>query len=354
MSDWRSLFPAPAGAGDTWSVEQRVLRRGGHDFLLLPTRAHLAARTLALYPAQTPRARAARWLLGLGLELHLPMPLARVGLEISASSGLAQFLEKVAGTPRPAFGLLCGNPRSAAQRFVIVVFDAAGEAVGAVKAATSSEGRALIQREANFLEAHPSLPGAPSGRGRFSSPETDAFALDFVRGFSPQTDDIGGLARIVSAWIDSRRMVALSAIPAWRNVASHSQLSSLGKQCVHPVIFHGDLAPWNVRVDRGQWTVLDWERGEEIGVPAWDWFHFELQHAILVRRLATRELVVLAKIILARPEFQRYAEATGAAGCAGALLLAYLYHAAEVLQPTEGLESLRALRRAWEETLPRG
>jgi aminoglycoside phosphotransferase (APT) family kinase protein len=233
-----------------------------------------------------------------------------------------------------------------------LLFNAAGEAVGVIKAATSPHGRALIQREADFLEAMASVQGVPRECGRFSSSEVEAFALDFIRGRPPKANDISGLARTVGAWIDPDRVVSLSEIPAWRRVDFRQKFAALADCRVHPVVFHGDLAPWNVRVDRGQWTALDWERGEKVGVPAWDWFHFELQHAILVRRLAPRKLVALAKVILSRPEFQRYAQAAGVANCAGILLLAYLDFAAEVLQPVEGLESLRALRRALEEAFP--
>ena len=45
----------------------------------------------------------------------------------------------------------------------------------------------------------------------------------------------------------------------------------LGSRLVSSVVFHGDFAPWNIKVDRaGAWMVLDWERGELHGVPCWD------------------------------------------------------------------------------------
>jgi len=46
---------------------------------------------------------------------------------------------------------------------------------------------------------------------------------------------------------------------------------------VYPALTHGDFAPWNVKVSRRQWTVLDWERGELAGRAGWDWFHFVMQ-----------------------------------------------------------------------------
>lgn len=50
--------------------------------------------------------------------------------------------------------------------------------------------------------------------------------------------------------------------------------------------------------------VLDWERGELAGIPAWDWFHFVLQPAILVAREDTAALVRRLEGLLASADFQ--------------------------------------------------
>jgi hypothetical protein len=328
-----------------------VLQRRGHDFLLLPESASSAAQTLALYPAQTLPARLARRVSRSWLRWHLPVPFRRVALEISERAPLFAFLARQAGANPFTFGLLCGNPQNPAQRFILLVLDAHGRIVAVVKAAAAEPGRALIRREADFLEACSGRKGLPRLLDRLSGEEVEAFALEFVPGNSPAANDVAGLSRILRAWIDAQQSVPLAEIPSWQSVASDPTLSTMRGRYVRPVIFHGDLAPWNIRVSQGEWTVLDWERGERIGVPTWDWFHFELQHAILVRRLPAEALLAFAEEILNRPEFVRYAKMTEVSGCQRLLLHAYLGYAVEVLKQTEGMESLRKLRRAWAERM---
>jgi hypothetical protein len=330
-------------------VYKYELRRDGHAFLVLPTSPSLAAETLNLYPAQTWLARLMRWALRQWLNLRLPLPYPRVACEIDENSSLWAFWVELAATPEPEFGILCGNHRSPAQRFIALVFGPQREIVGVVKSAHTSEGRSLIEREADFLESCSTVQGIPRLRGRLENEQVQAFALEFVRGEPPQANDIAGLARTLGLWIDLENFVELENIPMWRHLPPCADISRVGMHRVHPAIFHGDFAPWNIRVFRGNWVVLDWERGEKIGVPTWDWFHFELQHAILVRRLSTPALLTVAETILARPEFHRYAKTAGVLGHERSLFLAYLNYAIEVLRPTEGLETLRQLRRSWSE-----
>jgi thiamine kinase-like enzyme len=52
-------------------------------------------------------------------------------------------------------------------------------------------------------------------------------------------------------------------------------------------VYHGDLAPWNVKITpRGRVTVMDWEYGGLKGPAAWDWIHYLLQRASLVDHLS--------------------------------------------------------------------
>lgn len=347
MSDWRTLFGGSVG-GQHWKLWRwHLLRRRGHDFLLLPELASPAAQTLALHPAQTLLARAACQALRCWLRLRLPVPFRWATMELSESAPLLAFLTWVAGTPPLAVGLLCGNPLNPAQRFILLVFDAAEKVVAVVKVAAAEAGRALIRREADFLESCSGMQGLPRLLGRLSHDAAEAFAMEFVPGNSPAVSDIAALARTLHAWIDPQQSVPLGHIPSWQLLAKDGAFSTISEQRVRPVIFHGDLAPWNVRVSQGEWTVLDWERGEKVGVPTWDWFHFELQHAILVRRLSATALLSLAEEMLARPEFISYAKTVEAAGCERLLLHAYLRYAVEVLQQTEGMARLRELERAW-------
>jgi hypothetical protein len=114
--------------------------------------------------------------------------------------------------------------------------------------------------------------------------------------------------------------------------------SSAGALC------HGDFAPWNVRVSpSGVWMALDWERGDWKGLPAWDWFHYHVQKAILVRHQPVAWLVTSLEALLADDPFQAYAQAAGIIGKERALALLYLLYQTEVIRPSEGLAVTRDL-----------
>jgi hypothetical protein len=165
--------------------------------------------------------------------------------------------------------------------------------------------------------------------------------------------------------VDAKRTVAIAGLPDWRRLeraASANALwpalaPTLRARTVHPVIAHGDLAPWNVRISpQGNWMALDWKHGERDGIPGWDWFHYAVQTAILIERQTTSDLALRIEGLLGSKAFQQYAAHTGLHGAERGLALAYLLHQAEVAQPAEGREPTRellaALAERWREALP--
>ena len=84
--------------------------------------------------------------------------------------------------------------------------------------------------------------------------------------------------------------------------------------------------------------VLDWERGDPRGLPGWDWFHFVIQPAILVRKVGIEELILLVETLLSSDAFRAYAQKALIQGFERELLLAYLLHLVEVIRPSEGLK----------------
>jgi hypothetical protein len=88
----------------------------------------------------------------------------------------------------------------------------------------------------------------------------------------------------------------------------------------------------------GTWQVLDWERGALTGMPCWDWFHFEIQNSILVRRESAATVLTRLERLWNEPPFREYAHRAGVSGHERALTAAYLQYCTDVLRPTEGLE----------------
>lgn len=347
---WRELF-CTGGTEPDFTLPLSVVRKHGAPLVLLPPEHALAARALDLYPAQTLQARAARGLLRGALRAGWPVPLGRFAGPVHEAAPFARFLRALAGGRWPGFAVLLGNPRTPGQRWLVLVFAPDGAPQFVVKAGVGSAACALIDAELAALDAIPrSTAGVPLVRERWTGANAAAFALDYIGGSSPRVpDDDGELARILESWIDPTRRVTLADIPAWQCVRAASADAGAIEQALagrtfHPAIFHGDFAPWNVKAVGDEWTVLDWERGSPAGVPAWDWFHFVIQPALLVRRLPPEQVFARIAALLRSAAFQRYAASAEIAEFTGELLRGYLLYMLEVVRPADGLAELRALR----------
>jgi len=362
---WEYLFDAKADRAGGVRIEMRMVSKQGRPFLLLPRQGRAAVASLGLYPAQTPRARAARIALGLLLRMGLPLGMRQIAFTVPSDEPFAGFLTSLAGEPKPGLpvlGILAGNPASDGQRFLLLVFGADQRPVAVVKAGLSERAQSLVEKERAFLAAVPAgTSSVPGLRGAFERPHMRALALDYFAGDSPRPRDEGALPALLASWVDARRSFALSDAADWgrlERAASGTGLfarlaGQIRNRVVHPVIQHGDLAPWNIKVSpAGRWIVLDWERGELAGIPTWDWFHYVIQPAILVEHLPTPELVRRVEGLLGSEAFKAYATRAGITGCGRELVLAYLLHAVEVIKPSEGLavtgDLLRALVARWQ------
>ena len=343
LPEWRELF----GDGEA-GREMRVVRKRGEVLLLLPTSA--AADCLDLYPAQTVKARIARALLRAAIRLPV---LARVRLPFSEATPFAAFLRGFARDHFPSFGVLLGNPRVAGRRWIFLCLHRDGRPALVVKAGVSEAARALIAAEGDFLASLPAeFPGRPTLVGQLRDAHVHALAFRYAPGTSPRADrSEGKLAALLGGWLAPGRKVSLADVPAWRRLADalagdpiFNRIADALAGCeVAATVMHGDLAPWNIREHRGEWTVLDWERGAALGVPLWDWFHFLLQPAVLVERRTPQALLYTVDAMLGSAALQDYAASAGVAGRERPLLLAYLLHCTAVLQNAEGSQTLTAL-----------
>jgi len=354
----REVFAATAE--DSAAQEEigfRVLRRGGDPFLFLPTDPHLGVAALDLYPAQSAKARLAKGLLRVALRLGAPTGVERCALRFGRGGAFVQFLARTAKLPAgelPRLAVLAGNPRTEGRRFVMLVFGADDEPAAVVKAGTGDAARKLIAHETNFLQRIAArTPGVPVLCGTFASGVLDAFALDYFAGHPPRAQATPALAELLGAWVSVGRVVTVRELPAWQRLLAASARAPLppvvaaqgGRQC-HAVLAHGDFAPWNVKVAQGRWTVLDWERGEPEGMPAWDWFHFLIQPMVLVRRDSVPALMARVERLIVSDSFSRYARQTGVLGLEREWVLAYLGYCARVIRQADGLDRIEALERA--------
>ena len=334
----------------------RLLRKHGRPLLLLPLNGPAAVDALSLYPAQTARARTLRALLGCALKFGLPLGTERISLSTSPEDPFVKFLSSVTVNPAntlPELGILAGNPATENQRFILLLFNKDRTPAVVVKCGLTQQARELIRHEEAFLTAAlGKVPGIPRVHGKFESSLLYALALDYFPGDSPRLQGGSAFPELLSSWVDSSKTMMVIESAAWlrlqRTCVGNHILSALHtrleRSMVHPAIYHGDFVPWNIRVgsDR-QWKILDWERGEMSGVSTWDVFHYVLQPAILVRRMATNALVERTEHLLSSDSYRAYSARAGIGGFDRELLLAYLLHSSEVIRPSEGLEETKAL-----------
>jgi len=352
---WERLF-VEGGSAPESRKSLRLIRKQGNPFLLLPMDAALAARVLELYPAQTRVGRIARTALRLALRAHLPVRAEKIELPFSPTNSLARFLAESIGQSHPenpTFGILPGNPNSPGQRLIFLVFNRQKKPAAIVKAGLTSTARELIRREHEILSAGQAT-AMPRLRGFLDSSDASALAFDFFPGHSPVRGEDAVIPHILESWLrPAEKSSALETRPwtelrqAGNSPALLAELErKLGERPIGRALYHGDFTPWNVKVYDGQWTVLDWERGDWHGLPGWDWFHYEIQRAILVERPSTAKLIDRVESLLASDPFQRYAGLGGIAGGEREMLLAYLLHHCEVIRPAEGLHESRELLKA--------
>ena len=342
LPEWPELF----GGGPKLKTF-RLVRKRGTPLLLLPERAALAARTLQLYPAQTPFARLSRAMLALALRSHLPTPVRSESLPFSAAAPIPSFVRECFGEDSD-FGILLGNANAPGRRWILLIFDIHDQPCAIVKAGVSERARELIREEGAFLEKLPQ--GAcffPKLRGKLES-SVSAIRMDFLPGQPPR--DAGLISATLAPWLKTGKR-RLAEFTAWARVRESDAPKhaieliekSLMSHGLSEALSHGDFAPWNVREHKGEWKVLDWERGEEAGVPGWDWLHFQIQVDVLVRRKSAQDVLACLVEMMRDAEFQTYAGKAGFSGKEISILCSYLAHAIYVNRQTEGLDTLKSL-----------
>lgn len=308
-------------------------------------------RLTFLLPAYTAKARLYRTGVKMLSLLGIGFPQKLINLPVDFSHPLTSLVKRFHLSEDPPV-ILPGNPNSPAQRIVILPLGPSGNPVAVIKAGFSEDARRLIQQERDFLTTlqNSSAKAGPKLLHGFTDAHISAFAMDFEKGSSPAMDEAPGC--LLTTWIDASVTAPIVALKDWSRLSGALQNAGLGLQGdlailadqeVHPVLYHGDFAPWNVRVEAGVWKAIDWERGEFQGVPCWDWFHYYIQPAILVKRLQGQPLLDFIKSLPADRDLMTYAEKAGVEAHVRSLLHAYLLYNWYVLKPTERRSEHEAL-----------
>jgi hypothetical protein len=346
-----ALFANALPCREPVNFSWRLVRRKNRPFLLVPEKSGSVSDSFELYSPHRRLAKLWRWLAPRMLRTPVAGFFGRVAIRADGGSELMQFLAEQSNlpavqlqTPAIKFGGIPGNT----SRLVMLLCDAGDHPFRVIKLGLNAEGRAKIEREADLLSRLPvNVIGCAGITGRFSSGTLSAFATAYSSGAGLENDI--GIEKLFHNWLNDTLPEPIKNLASWQeleSVAKGSNLPSwremrgaLAAHTVRTTIFHGDFAPWNVRIAnleniRG----FDWERGHLKGIPAWDWFHFIVQTSILVKRHSPERVAAELQQLIRSPRFQNYASAAGISQIIEPLLLAYLLHQKLVVQPLEGGE----------------
>ncbi len=341
-----ALFAHHGNPGQRVTFDWRLIRRNGRPFLLLPQDSAGIRTGLNLYSAQRRRAKIWRALVPAMIRVPLANFFERIRFQADTASAMMQFMAQQSGRPAGEISTAAIKVSEVGNRarLVMLLCDESGRPTRVIKAGLHAAGQTATDREANLLEQLPTHTlGCIRTTGRLSTPTLSAFATDFFPGESPNDD--AGMEHLFHAWLNSDSPVVIETLPLWRELATACgslenwpalNQALAGKQ-VRTTLYHGDFAPWNIRVVSSQnLEAFDWERGSLQGIPGWDWFHFIIQTAILARRHSVPRVAAEVGQLLASARFKKYAEAAGISDLVQPLLLAYLLHQRWVIQPLEG------------------
>ena len=214
---------------------------------------------------------------------------------------------KVTGEPEPVLALSLGMPGDLS-KLTVQVMGRCGEILGYIKLPLRPAAAERVRHEASVLERlwqFPSLrPHIPKvlHAGRWA----DGYVLFQSPGpYRPGPVEFGALHEgfLRSLWgvyrIEKPGRTLVEEVAArWRRVGplADPELQDLGKRTLERAsreldglmvpcgIMHGDLVPWNTRVENGRLFVFDWESAVWEVPTLWDVFHFYVQVASLLNR----------------------------------------------------------------------
>ncbi|MCP5536757.1 MAG: hypothetical protein H7A51_11085 [Akkermansiaceae bacterium] len=263
------------------------IKRHGYLLLALPRDASAAGATLGLYHPQATRARVLVWLVGMMLRFRCHVLLPKIKLTVRSESPMASMLEQ-----SDSIGYLLGNPESASRR-VIIVYRKKDQLL-VDKLGLHGGARASVIRELGIIkELPPGNRAIPVVVSHDVSEQWASYATRYLYGKSPRKVDDAKVLDVLNHWLKNSQREALHQTRQWQEMvgyaAAHnvgglwSQLETVANKQVQVGLFHGDFAPWNIKVSsEGTVAVMDWESGCAHGPAGWDWLHYMIQSATLV------------------------------------------------------------------------
>ena len=276
----------------------------GRGYLLPPNSRRASVRSLSLYAPQKPKAKLLKSVLKVGLGTGLAqhyLPKINLGL-----GDLEDHLAEIFGRRDFSLAMSLGTP-GLHRKPMVQVMTPKGEVLGYVKVGWNEATRRLVKNEALTLQRlqENSLPFfvprvlfAGEWQGRFICVQSPPPAN--IRP-APQAwcalyeEALKGMAaldlkchRLEESFFWKRLSDRAAQIMNryWRYVVERSMervLSQWGDEKLPFHLAHGDFAPWNAFLVDGGLYLYDWEYASEEAPVGYDFFHFAVQQAWLVK-----------------------------------------------------------------------
>jgi hypothetical protein len=296
-----------------------LVRRKGRVLLGLPPGREAAARALGLYQPQRAPAR----LMVTGLR-----GLAHVGLhggilsKIHLTGGSTSMSPALTGIEPGTCGVLLGSPEHRVRRAIASYRNDGGWEVA--KISFGEAGARVLEDEARALEQLQRVAaGVPRMLGLHRGHNVTVMRMPYLSGEAVKPGESTDALELLNQWITGQTPKPITEFAEWTAIASalsglesgRRALERLMRECLAPVICHGDFARWNLlRKADGGLVVLDWEWGHPGGLPGIDLVHYFLQDARLVERLSPADAIRKTCLILESPACRDYLDKTGWSG----------------------------------------
>ena len=276
------------------NISVYCVQRRGHLLLALPADREAALVTLKLYQPQVFMGKVVAVVVGLMVRVGLHRLLPSKSLKVHIGGPLAVLVNDLSRA-----GFLLGNPDAESRRALVVHHQADGYVVD--KVGVDKKSRQSVIAELEVIKMLPDmLTGTPDLYGNQLEDTWASYTTGFVEGSSPSKDDDELVIGILGDWMKNARCVSLCETGQWQEMADSvsghevgeiwTRLEKASSLSVKVGVFHGDFAPWNIKLSNdGGVTVLDWETGCNEGPTGWDWLHYMIQRAILVDEISVNE-----------------------------------------------------------------
>jgi len=319
MTD-NELCKALEGTGEVlFSFSVFCIKRDGYLLLALPADKETAKLTLALYHPQSMKARGLVWLVSMLISLRLHRLLPRREFVIRESVPLAELKNR-----SHQIGFLMGNAQADARR-AIVVHPVNGEFDSYVvdKIGFGPMAKRLVLEEISVIESLPKgRSGIPQIRDQGDDDEWAYYSTLYLEGHAPKESEQDYVLAVLQDWMENAELMPLAATEQWEMIKKavaqqgaesiFEQLSPAGDLKIKVGLFHGDFAPWNIKVSPdGFVNVMDWEHGSPAGPAGWDWLHYIIQRAILVDHCSTVETLEVCRSWAKSREGKEFLNAAG-------------------------------------------